>query len=64
MDLNKLKLNKLIEEISYLKEAEELLKQMYMNIGVYNLEVLDSKFDYPKPLSMRIREHFNFDDNE
>lgn len=64
MDLNKLKLNELIEEISYLKEAEELLKQVFINVGVYNLEVLDNKFDSPRPLSIRIREHFNFDDSE
>jgi len=64
MDLNKFKLNELIEEIEYLKEAEELLLQIYTNVGVYNLEVLDNKLDYPRPLSTRIRDHFKFDDSE
>jgi len=63
MDLNKLKLNELIKEISYLKEAEELLKQVFRNVGVYNLDILDNKYD-SKPLSEKIKNHFNFDDNE
>jgi len=64
MDLNKLRLNELIEEIEYLKEAEELLLQIYTNVGVYNLEILDGNFDYSRQLSKRIREHFKFDDSE
>jgi len=64
MDLNKLKINELIQEIEYLKEAEELLSQVFTNVGVYNLEILDNKLDYPRPLSTRIRDHFNFDDSE
>jgi len=63
MDLNKLKINKLIEEISYLKEAEELLKQVFINVGVYNLDILDNKYN-SKPLSTKIRDHFNFDDSK
>jgi len=68
MDMNKLKLNELIEEIEYLKEAEELLLQIYINVGVYNLEILDENFNYPRPLaktlSTMIRDHFKFDDSE
>ena len=45
-----MELDKLLEEIEYLKEAEELLNKIYTSIGVYNLEILDGKFDYPKPL--------------
>ena len=65
MNLNELKskIDKLIEEISYLKEAEELLKQVFRNVGVYNLDILDNEYD-SKPLSEKIKNHFNFDDNE
>ena len=59
-----MELDKFIEEIEYLKEAEELLNKIYTSIGVYNLEILDGKFDYPKPLSIMIKNHFKFDDSE
>jgi hypothetical protein len=51
-------LNKIIDEIEYLKQSHTFLEDLYISIGPY----LDREI--PKELWYKIRDHFNFDDSE
>lgn len=51
-------INKFFEEIQYLKEAEKLLEQVYLDIGSYNTRGVTFE------TSKKINDHFKFNDSE
>jgi hypothetical protein len=51
-------LEKLLKEIARLREAERILKAVYINIGPYNERGISTE------VSQRINDHFSFDDSE
>lgn len=63
-------LEALKDEIKYLEEAEELLHEIYFGLGPYGIHTIlkEHKKDFfptdVDQLSIKLDNHFNFDDSE
>lgn len=51
-------INAFIEELEQLKEADAIVKAIFVEVGAYNLDIFSSE------LAQRIRDYNLFDDSE